>query len=123
MLVALQLLDKIIKIFLHVTQESQDKVLQERLDDPAKRWKVTEEDFRNREKRDAYLDAIHDMFEHTNTRWAPWKFFDGNNQKAARIAVLQHIVAQLEATVPQEFPETDPAISALADKAFGLKDS
>jgi AMP-polyphosphate phosphotransferase len=114
---------KIIKIFLHVTQESQDKVLQERLKDPAKRWKVTEEDFRNREKRDAYLDAIHDMFEQTNTRWAPWKVFDGNNQKAARIAVLQHIVAQLEVTVPQEFPETDPAIAALADKAFGLKDT
>ncbi len=109
----------IIKIFLHVTQESQDKVLQERLEDPAKRWKVTEEDFRNRGKRDAYLDAIHDMFKQTNNRWAPWKVFDGNNQKAARIAVLQHIVAQFEASVPQEFPEIDPAISALAQMAFG----
>jgi polyphosphate kinase 2 (PPK2 family) len=111
----------IIKIFLHVTQESQDKVLQERLDDPAKRWKVTAEDFRNREKRDDYLAAMHDMFEHTNTRWAPWKIFDGNNQKAARIAVLSHVIERLEAAVPQEFPEVDPAIAELAKAAFSRK--
>jgi AMP-polyphosphate phosphotransferase len=111
----------IIKIFLHVTQDSQDKVLQERLDDPAKRWKVTAEDFRNRKKRDDYLAAMHDMFEHTNTRWAPWKIFDGNNQKAVRIAVLRYIIERLEAVVPQEFPEVDPTIAKLAKAAF-IKD-
>ncbi len=108
----------IIKIFLHVTQESQDKVLQERLEDPAKRWKVTAEDFRNRGKREAYLDAINNMFEQTDTRWAPWKVFDGNDQKAARIAVLGYIVEQLESRIPQEFPEIDPEISELAKIAF-----
>jgi AMP-polyphosphate phosphotransferase len=109
---------KIIKIFLHVTQESQDEVLKERLEDPAKRWKVTAEDFRNREKRDEYLAAINDMFEHTDTRWAPWKVFDGNNQKAARISVLSYIVEQLEGFVPQDFPDVDPAIAELAAAAF-----
>ena len=110
---------KIIKIFLHVTAEKQDKVLIERLDDPTKRWKVTAEDFRNREKRDEYLDALKDMFKRTHTHWAPWTVVDGNNQKAARIAVLSHVIAELEKSVPQEFPEADPAIVALAQRTIG----
>lgn len=110
---------KIIKIFLHVTAETQDKVLIERLDDPTKRWKVTAEDFRNREKRDEYLDALKDMFKRTHTHWAPWTVIDGNNQKAARIAVLTHVIAELEASVPQEFPDANPAIVALAQRTIG----
>lgn len=110
---------KIIKLFLHVTQETQDKVLTERLDDPAKRWKVTAEDFRNREKRDAYLEAMKDMFKRTDTHWAPWTVIDGNNQKAARIAFLKHVVKELEASVPQDFPEADTGIIAMAQKSWG----
>jgi AMP-polyphosphate phosphotransferase len=110
---------KVIKIFLHVTQETQDKVLSERLDDPAKRWKVTADDFRNRAKRSDYLDAMHDMFKHTDTRWAPWQVIDGNNQKAARIAVLEYVIKELETRIPGDFPEADPAIVKLAGEAFG----
>jgi AMP-polyphosphate phosphotransferase len=110
---------KIIKLFLHVTQETQDKVLTERLEDPAKRWKVTAEDFRNREKRDEYLKAMKDMFKRTNTHWAPWTVIDGNNQKAARIAVLRHVVKELEASVPQEFPQADPDILEMASESLG----
>lgn len=112
---------KIIKIFLHVTQEKQDKVLTERLDDPVKRWKVGMEDFRNRDKRPAYLEAMADMFARTDTRWAPWKVIDGNNQKAARIAVLEHVVSELEASVPQDFPKLDPAVVAQAKKDMGYE--
>ncbi len=112
---------KIIKIFLHVTQETQDKILTERLSDPSKRWKVTAEDFRNRSKRDAYLDAMKDMFKRTDTHWAPWTVIDGNNQKAARMAVLSHVVNELEASIPQEFPEVDAGILALAKATLGYK--
>lgn len=110
---------KVIKIFLHVTQETQDKVLQERIETPSKRWKVTEEDFRNRGKREDYLAAINEMFEQTNTRWAPWQVFDANNQKATRIAVLKHVVAELEAHVPGDFPEVDAEVKKLAKDVFG----
>ena len=110
---------KIIKLFLHVTQETQDKVLTERLDDPSKLWKVTAEDFRNREKRDDYLAAMNDMFARTDTRWAPWTVIDGNNQKSARIAVLRHVVQELESSVPQDFPEADAEIVAMAKKSLG----
>jgi polyphosphate kinase 2 (PPK2 family) len=109
----------IIKLFLHVTQETQDKVLKERLNDPSKRWKVTSEDFRNRGKRDAYLAAIGDMLERTNCDFAPWQLFDANNQKATRIAVLRYIIDRLEAHVPGEFPDVDPAIAKLAKEQFG----
>ncbi|TSB04342.1 polyphosphate kinase [Sphingorhabdus contaminans] len=112
---------KIIKLFLHVTQETQDKVLTERLEDPAKRWKVTAEDFRNRDKRAEYLDAMKDMFKRTDTHWAPWTVIDGNNQKASRIAVLAHVVKELENSVPQLFPEADEAILKLAEDALGYK--
>ena len=102
-----------------MTQETQDKVLTERLDDPSKRWKVTAEDFRNREKRDDYLVAMDDMFARTDTRWAPWTAIDGNNQKSARIAVLQHVVKELESSVPQDFPKADAEIVAMAKKSLG----
>ncbi|OYY68688.1 MAG: polyphosphate kinase [Sphingomonadales bacterium 17-56-6] len=110
---------KIIKIFLHVTAETQDKVLTERLDDPAKRWKVTAEDFRNRGRRGDYIAALEDMFERTHTHWAPWTVIDGNNQKAARIAVLTHVVQELEKSVPQAFPDANSEIVALAQQEIG----
>ena len=109
----------IIKIFLHVTQETQDKVLRERLDDPTKRWKVTAEDFRNRDKRQDYLDAMNEMFAKTDKANARWKVIDGNNQKSARIAVLQHVTDTLGSLIPSDFPETSPELLDLAASAFG----
>lgn len=110
---------KVIKIFLHVTQETQDKIFIERLQTPSKRWKVTKEDFRNRKKRADYLLAMHEMFAQTDTRWAPWKIFDGNNQKSARIAILTYIITQLEEYVPQQFLDIDPEIAKLAKAILG----
>ena len=111
----------VVKIFLHTTQETQDKVLSERLDDPAKRWKVGLEDFRNRDKRAAYLEAMADMFERTDTRWAPWKVFDGNNQKAARIAVLEYVIDRMQSAIPDDFPEVSADILAQAKKDMGYE--
>ena len=111
----------LVKLFVHVTQVEQDKRLADRLDDPWKRWKTGPDDYRNRAHRGAYLDAMHDMFAQTDTRWAPWKVIDGNNKKAARIAALSHVAATLEAAVPMTPPDRDPAVVKLAQKAFGYK--
>ncbi|HMC92628.1 MAG TPA: polyphosphate kinase [Allosphingosinicella sp.] len=108
----------IVKLFFHVTQETQDKRLEARLDHPWKRWKVTAEDFRNREKREDYVAAAKDMFSHTNTPWAQWTIIDGNNKKAARIAALTAVADALEAAVPMDPPKGDPEVEALAKKAF-----
>lgn len=112
---------EIVKLFIHITQEEQDKRLADRLDSPWKRWKTGTEDYRNRNKRDAYLDAMHDMFNHTHTRWSPWRVIDGNNKKAARIAALTHIADRLEAVVPMHMPDADPAVVKLAGQAFGYR--
>ena len=112
----------IIKIFLHVTQEEQDSRLRKRIEKPYKRWKVTAEDFRNRDKRAAYLAAIGDMFRLTDTRWAPWTAFDANDKKAMRIAVMTHVAEQLEAAVPDGWPEVDEEVARLARETFGGDD-
>ncbi|MEQ1510798.1 MAG: polyphosphate kinase [Sphingopyxis sp.] len=111
----------LIKIFVHITQEEQDKRLAKRLDDPWKRWKTGAEDFRNRARRADYRAAYADMFAHTDTRWAPWHIIDGNSKKAARIAALTHIADVLEAKVPMTMPDADPAVVALAKDAFGYE--
>lgn len=111
----------LVKLFVHITQDEQDKRFADRLDDPWKRWKTGADDYRNRAKRKEYLAAMDEMFAQTNTRWAPWKIIDGNNKKAGRIAALTHIADTLEAAVPMTPPEIDPATVKLAHKAFGYE--
>ena len=108
----------IVKLFFHVTQETQDERQKSRLDHPWKRWKVTEEDFRNRARRDDYLLATRDMFAHTNTRWAPWIIIDGNNKKAARVAALTAVADALERAVPMTPPAPSREVQALAAAIF-----
>jgi polyphosphate kinase 2 (PPK2 family) len=109
----------IVKLFMHVTAETEEKRLKARLEHPWKRWKIGPDDFRNLEKRKAYLAAMRDMFAHTNTRWAPWRIIDGNNKKAARIAALTAIADQLERSVPMEPPPASRELEELAGKVFG----
>lgn len=109
----------LVKLFIHVTQEEQDRQFEQRLDDPWKRWKTGAEDYRNRSHRADYLDALADMFKHTNTRWAPWTVIDGNNRKSARIATITTVVERLEKLVPMEMPDADPAVVEMAREAFG----
>ena len=109
----------IAKLFFHITQETQDERLKARLDHPWKRWKVTEEDFRNRARRDDYMAATQDMFAQTSTRWAPWTIIDGNNKKAARIAALAAVADALEGAVPMKPPPASREVQALAAAIFG----
>jgi polyphosphate kinase 2 (PPK2 family) len=110
-----------IKLFVHITQEDQDKQLAERLDTPWKRWKTGADDYRNRARRAEYLDALHDMFKHTDTRWAPWHVIDNSHRKAGRIAALRYVAKTLEKLVPMDMPDADPAVVKLARDAFGYR--
>jgi polyphosphate kinase 2 (PPK2 family) len=110
---------QIIKLFLHISQETQDERLKARMEDPWKRWKVTAEDFRNRSKRDAYVEAVEEMLARTSTRWAPWTVIDGNTKKSARMAALAAIADALEGNCPPKAPAADPEVEALARVAFG----
>lgn len=107
----------LVKVFVHTTQQEQDKRLRARLADPWKRWKTGADDFRNRARRVDYLAAMHDMFARTDTGGAPWAVIDGNNKKAARIAALSIIADRLEAAVPMEPPPLDPEVERVARAA------
>ena len=109
----------IVKLFIHITQDEQDERFRHRFDDPWKRWKTGADDYRNRAKRDDYLKAMHEMFKHTDTRWAPWHVIDGNNKKAARIAALTYVADRLEAAVPMEPPPMDAELAQLAKENLG----
>ena len=108
----------IVKLFFHVTRTEQDKRLKARLEDPWKRWKVNEEDIRNRAKRDDYLKALKDMFANTDTRWAPWTAIDGNDKKSARIAALSKVADALDAMLPDGPPPPRPEFDEMR-KALG----
>lgn len=109
----------IVKLFLHITQQEQDKRLRERLQDPWKRWKTGLEDYRNRARRADYLEAMAEMLRRTDSRWAPWAVIDGNNKKAARIAALQAVADRLAAFVPMTPPPLDPELARVAQAALG----
>ena len=111
----------IVKLFVHITQKEQDKQLAQRLDDPFKRWKTGTEDYRNRARREAYVEAIEDMFAKTDTKLAPWRVIDGNDRKSARIDALTYIADRLEKHVPMDMPDADPAVVELAHQAFGYQ--
>ncbi len=109
----------VVKLFLHITQAEQDKRFRDRLENPWKRWKTGKDDYRNRARRDDYLTAYAEMFERTDTRWAPWTVIDGNSKKAARIAALTAIADALEKQVSMEPLPADPEVVALAEAALG----
>jgi polyphosphate kinase 2 (PPK2 family) len=106
----------LIKLFFHVTQATQDERFRARLDHPWKRWKMGAEDMRNREKRSAYLEAMTEMFAHTDTRWAPWTVIDGNDKKSARIAALTHVADVLAGAFPSDPPSMNDTLEKLARK-------
>lgn len=111
----------IIKLFFTVSQEEQDERLVERLETPAKRWKVSPEDFRNRLKRDAYVEAAEDMFARTHTAHAPWTIIDGEHKKTARITALNLVADRLSDGLDLSPPALSPNIVKLAKAAFGKK--
>jgi polyphosphate:AMP phosphotransferase len=78
----------VVKVWMQVGQEEQLRRFQEREATSFKRFKITPEDWRNRDKWDAYEQAVNDMIERTSTELAPWTLIASNSKPWARIAVL-----------------------------------
>jgi PPK2 family polyphosphate:nucleotide phosphotransferase len=102
----------IVKVFLNVSKEEQRKRLQERVDDPEKRWKFRLEDLDVRKHFDDYVAAYEDAVTETSTEWAPWHVVPADRNWVKALAVTQLLVDELERLDPQ-FPEPDPAIEGL----------
>lgn len=87
---------KIIKFFIHISPDEQLKRFYDRKNNPLKAWKLTDEDFRNREKWDEYVYAIERMIENTSTPYAPWHIIAGDSKKYARIEVQKTVINELK---------------------------
>ncbi len=111
---------RIVKLFLHITDEEQLKRFIERLRNPYKRWKLSGEDLRNRARREDYEEAIDDMFDHTSTDHAPWHAIAGNRKWQARVHVIECVVKALSAGVNLKPPSLDPQVQAQAAVALGV---
>ena len=86
----------ILKFWIHIDQDEQLRRFKAREENPLKQWKITEEDWRNREKWDAYRTAVNDMIHLTDKPKAPWIIVEGNNKPYARIKVLETTIKALE---------------------------
>lgn len=86
----------LVKFWLHTSADEQLRRFERRREDPLRSWKLTDEDWRNREKRAAYLAACEDMFEHTSSGWAPWRIVAAESKSYARVEVMRLAVDALE---------------------------
>ena len=85
----------VIKFWIQIDKDEQYRRFKERENTPEKRWKITDEDWRNREKWDKYEVAVNKMIEKTSTPNAPWTVIEGNDKKYARIKALKTIINRI----------------------------
>ena len=91
----------VLKFWLHIDKDEQERRFRERQANPTKQWKITDEDWRNREKWDQYEEAVNEMLIRTSTTYAPWIVVEGNDKRYARVKVLQTVVDALEKKIKE----------------------
>lgn len=87
----------VLKFFVTIDKDEQLKRFKDRQRDPDKQYKITDEDWRNRDKWDDYIEAMNEMLERTNARYAPWIIVEGNSKKYARIKVMEEYIKAAKA--------------------------
>src|SRR6186997_15240 len=87
----------IVKFWLHVSSQEQLKRFEARAGDPLKSWKLTDEDWRNREKRPRYEAAVEEMLEKTDRPHARWRVISAESKRHARVEVMRLAVEEIEA--------------------------
>lgn len=86
----------IIKFWVQIDRDTQLERFTLRQNTPEKQWKITEEDWRNREKWDLYEDAVNEMLQKTSTAFAPWHVLESNDKKYARMKALKTVIKEIE---------------------------
>ena len=86
----------VLEFWVQIDKDTQLQRFQDRENTPEKRWKITDEDWRNREKWDAYEVAINEMLQKTNTRNAPWIILESVDKRYARIKAMEAVIHALE---------------------------
>ena len=109
----------VVKFWLQISQEEQLKRFKEREKIEFKRFKITDEDWRNREKWDAYQQAICDMVERTSTGNAPWTLVEANDKNYARVKILRSLCLRVEAELESALAPGKPVKEKAAVKKSG----
>ncbi|NND75119.1 MAG: UDP-galactose-lipid carrier transferase [Ilumatobacter sp.] len=86
----------LVKFWMEVSPDEQLERFESRQDDPLRSWKLTDEDWRNRDKRHLYDEAAEEMFERTDHALGPWDLIAANQKKWARVAVLETLIRRIE---------------------------
>jgi len=89
----------LLKFWMHVSPDEQLKRFQSRAADELRRWKLTEEDWRNREKRSQYEAAVDEMLGRTDDPRAPWVVIPGDHKRTARALVVERVCDAIEAAL------------------------
>ena len=86
----------LVKFWLHISDEEQLQRFEDREADPLRRWKITEEDWRNRKRNRDYDAAAEEMFERTDHELAPWDLIAAEQKRCARVRVLEVLNERVE---------------------------
>jgi len=98
----------IVKLWLHTSSEEQLKRFKSRAEDPLKSWKLTEEDWRNREKRPQYEAAVEEMLERTDQPHARWRVVSAESKRFARVEVIRLVNEEIEKGMGRAGQEPPP---------------
>ena len=90
----------LVKLWLQISDEEQLRRFEARQSDPLKRWKLTAEDWRNRERNREYEQAAEDMFDKTDHSLAPWDVIAAEQKKLARVLSLEALIHRIEQAMP-----------------------
>jgi PPK2 family polyphosphate:nucleotide phosphotransferase len=105
----------VIKLFLHISKQEQLQRFKQRLDDPARNWKISESDYEERELWDDYVKAYEDVFAETSTKRAPWYIIPSNHKWFRNLAVSQ-IVADTLGELRMRLPAPSVDLTAIHRK-------
>src|SRR4051812_28653059 len=86
----------LVKFWMHISDAKQLDRFQKREKNPLKAWKLTDDDWRNREKRPAYEEAVEEMLARTDTEHAPWIVVPGEDKRYARVFVMEQVIEAME---------------------------
>lgn len=110
----------VVKFFLHISKEEQLQRFKDRLDDPAKHWKIAESDYTERERWDEYRKAFEDALEKCSTDHAPWFVIPSNKKWFRNLAISEIMVKYME-DLDMKYPKTQVDVDAIRKKYFGGK--
>jgi len=106
----------LVKFWLHLSEQEQLKRFERRQHDPLRQWKLTDEDWRNRDKRPAYGAAVEEMLDRTDTPYAPWSLVEGESKRWARVKVVETVIRSIEDGLRSRGFEVPPEPDGLEPK-------